>query len=99
MHNKVIPEPLVGSTDQARQMPLYVLDIVESVGKGIRDIHDDDFPVGLALVDESHDSKDFDLLDLTDVANMFADLADIEGVVIAFCLGLCVGLGRVFPCL
>lgn len=95
--NLVDPEPLVGCADETREMPLDVLDVVEFGGKGVADIDDDDFPVGLALVEESHDAEDLYLLDLADVANLFADLADIKGVVVALCLGLLVLLGRVFP--
>lgn len=95
--NLVDPEPLVGCADETREMPLDVLDVVKFGGKGVADIDDDDFPVGLALVEESHDAEDFYLLDLADVANLFADFADIKGIVVTLCLGLLVLLVWVFP--
>jgi hypothetical protein len=90
-------EPLIGGTEQARKMTLDVFDIVEFWGKRVVDVDDDDLPVGLLLVQESHDTQDLDLLDLTSVANNFADLADIEWVVVAFSLGLGMDNIRVFP--
>jgi len=95
----VDPEPLIGSTDQARQVPLDILNVVELGGKGVVDVNDKDLPVGLAFIEQSHDTKNLDLLDLSDIADLLADLADIEGIVITACLGLSVSLGGVLPCL
>lgn len=81
-------EPLRGGTDQAGEVALDVLNVVELGGKGVVDVDDDDLPVGLALVKESHDAKDLDLLDLADVADGLADLTDVEGVVVAVGAGL-----------
>lgn len=78
-------------------MALNILNVVELGCQRVEDIDDDDLPVCLALVKESHDSENLDLLDLTDVANLFANLANIKGVVVALSLGLSVGGGRVFP--
>jgi hypothetical protein len=75
-------EPLVGSSDQTRQVPLDILNVVEPGGKGVVDIDDQDLPVGLALIEQGHDAEDLDLLDLTGVADGLSDLADIEGVVV-----------------
>ena len=91
------PEPLVGCTDEAGEVVLDVLNVVQLGRKGVVDVDDDDLPVGLALVEESHDAEDLDLLDLADVADLLADLADIERVVVALGLGLGVGLVRVLP--
>lgn len=56
-------------------------------------------PVGLAFVEQSHDTKHFDLLDLTNVAYGFTDLADVQGVVVSLGASLGVGGGGVLPCL
>lgn len=94
-----VPEPLVGSTDETRKVPLNVLDVVQFGSKRVQDINDDDFPVGFAFIEKCHDAKDFDLLDLASVSNLFADLTNIEGIIVTFCLGLCVRLIRIFPSL
>ena len=54
-------------------------------------------PVGLTLVDQGHDAEDLDLLDLTNVANLLTDLADIERIVVALGLRLRVEGGGVLP--
>ena len=41
-------EPLVGGTDEAREVTLNILNVVQLVGKGIGDINDNDLPVSLA---------------------------------------------------
>lgn len=92
-------EPLVGRADETGEVPLNVLDVVELGGEGVLDIDDDDLPVGLTLIEESHDTEDLDLLDLTDVANLLTDLADIERVVVTLGLGLSMGLVGVLPSL
>lgn len=80
-------------------MPFDVFDVVELGCKGVQDIDDDDFPVGLALIEKGHDAEDLDLLDLANIADLFADLADIERIIVAFGLGLCMELRRIFPSL
>lgn len=49
------------------------------------------------LIEKSHDTKDLDLLDLTGVANLLTNLADIQGIVITASLGLGVGLCGILP--
>lgn len=44
-------EPLVGSAEETREVALNILDVVELRGQGILDVDDDDFPVGLLLVE------------------------------------------------
>jgi len=78
-------------------VPLDVLDVVQLGGERVENVDDDDFPVGLALIEKSHNTEDLDLLDLANVANLLADLADVEGVVVAAGLGLSVGRSRVLP--
>jgi hypothetical protein len=92
-----LPEPFVRCPDQAREMPLHVLDIIEPGSKGILDVDDDDFPVRLAFVEKSHDTQDLDLLDLTNISDLLADFTDIEGIAVALSFGLSVRLGGVFP--
>jgi len=80
-------------------MPLHIFNIVEFRSKWIGHVHDDDFPIRFAFIEESHDTEYFDLFDLTYVADLFADLADVERVVVAFGFSLDMRLGGVFPCL
>jgi hypothetical protein len=93
------PEPLICGTNQAREVTLNVLDVIELGGKWVLHVDDDNLPVGLALVKKSHDAEHLDLLDLADVANLLADLADVKGVVVTLGLGLGVLSGGVLPCL
>jgi len=72
-------EPLVAGPDQAGEMSLDILNVIELGCKRVVDIDDNDLPVGLALIEKSHDSEDLDLLDLTAVADGLTDLADIKG--------------------
>jgi hypothetical protein len=95
----VDPEPLVCGPDEAREMPLDILNVVQLRGEGVVDIDNDDFPVGLAFIEEGHNSKHLDLLNLTNVAKLLADLTDIQGVVVTTGFGLGVGLIGVFPSL
>ena len=78
-------------------MTLDILDVVQLGGKRVVDVNDEDLPVGLTLIEESHDTEDLDLLDLADVADLFTDLANIERIVVTLGLGLRVLLLRIFP--
>ncbi len=90
-------EPLVGGTEKAGQVALDVLNIVKLGGERVVDVDDDDLPVGLLLVEQSHDTKNLDLLHLTDVADKLADLADVERIIVTLGLGLGVDGVGVFP--
>lgn len=90
-------EPLVGRPQQAREMPLDVFDVVELGRQGIVDVDDNDLPIGLFLVQERHDAKDLDLLDLADISHRLADLAHIERVVVTLGLGLRMHDVGIFP--
>jgi hypothetical protein len=92
-------EPFVGSTEKARKVTLNILNVVELRGKRVVDVNDDDLPVGLLLVEQSHHTKNLDLLDLTGVANKLTDLADIKRVVVTLGLGLGVNNVGVLPSL
>ena len=78
-------------------MALDILDVVELGGKRVVDIDDNDLPVGLLLIEESHNTENLDLLDLTRVANKLTDLADVERVVVTLGLGLGVDDVGVLP--
>lgn len=80
-------------------MALDVLDVVQLGSKRIVDINDNDLPVGLVLVEQGHDTKDLDLLDLAGVADKLANLADVERVVVTLGLGLGVDGVGVLPSL
>lgn len=90
-------EPLVGSTEKARQVALDILNIVELGGKRVVDVDDNDLPVSLLLVEKGHDTEDLDLLDLASVADKLTDLADVERVVVTLGLGLRVDGVGVLP--
>ena len=78
-------------------MSLDILNVIELGCKRVVDIDDNDLPVGLALIEKSHDSEDLDLLDLTAVSDGFSDLADIKGIIVALGFGLGVGGSGVLP--
>jgi hypothetical protein len=90
-------EPLVSGTQETRQASLNILDAVEVGSKSIIDVDDDDLPVGLTLIEKGHDAKNLDLLDLSSVANLLADLANVEGIVVTESLSVLVLVGGVFP--
>jgi len=90
-------EPFVRRPDETREMTLDIFNVIELGSEGILDIHDDDFPIGLAFIEQRHDAEDLDLLDLAYIADLFADFANIEGVVVALGLGLSVRLRWIFP--
>lgn len=90
-------EPLVGGAQQAGQVPLDVLDVVQLGGQRVVDVDHDDLPVRLLLVQQGHDAQHLDLLDLARVADQLADLAHVQRVVVALGLGLRVDDVGVFP--
>lgn len=95
----VDPEPLVGGTDQPGEVSLDVLDIVQSRSERVVDVDNEDFPVGLAFVEERHDTEDFDLLDLANVADGFTNLAHVERVIVTVRASFGVLHVGVLPCL
>ena len=92
-----IPEPLIRRANEPGEVILNILDVVELRRERVVDVDDDDLPVGLTLVEKRHDAENLDLLHLADIADLLADLADIEGIVVTLGLGLRVSLLRVFP--
>jgi hypothetical protein len=97
--NLVDTEPLIGSTEQTGEMAFDILDIVELRSQGVVHVDDDDLPVGLALVEQSHDTEDLDLDDIAGLVDELANLADIQRVVVALGLGLLVNDVGVLPSL
>ncbi len=69
-------------------MPLDVLNIIEFGSERVRNIDHDDFPIGLAFIEECHDAENFNLFDLTNVADLFANLANVKWVIVTLSLGL-----------
>lgn len=90
-------EPLVRGAQQAGEVLLDILDVVQPMSERVVDVDDDDLPVGLLLVQQGHHAQDLHLLDLARVADQLADLADVERVVVALGLGLWVDDVGVLP--
>lgn len=88
--NLVDAEPLVRGTEQTGQVALDVLDVVELGSERVVHVDDHDLPVGLALVEQSHDTKDFDLDDIAGLVDKLADFADVQWIVVTLRLGLLV---------
>lgn len=78
-------------------MALNIFNVVELRSKGVVNVNDNDLPVGLFLIEQSHHTENLDLLDLTGVADELTNLADVERVVVTLGLGLGVDGIRVFP--
>ena len=95
----VDPEPLVGRADKAREVPLDILNVVELASKRVIDVDDDDFPVRLALIKQCHHAEHFHLLDLASVADLLANLAHVQRVVVTLGLGVRVSRSGVLPSL
>ena len=90
-------EPFIRRAEEAWQVALNVLDVVQLRRERVVDVDDHDLPVCLFFVEEGHHAEDFDLLDLACIADELADLADVEGVVVALGFGLGVDDVGVFP--
>jgi hypothetical protein len=80
-------------------MTLNILNIVQLGRERVLDVDDEDLPVGLPFIKESHDAEDFNLFNLPYITHLFADLADVQRIVVAVGLGLAVLLSRIFPSL
>ena len=86
--NLIDAEPLVGGAEKTGQVTLDILDVVELGGQGVVHVDDDDLPVRLTLVEQSHDTEDLDLDDISGLVDELANLAHVERVVVAVGLGL-----------
>jgi hypothetical protein len=80
-------------------MTLDILNVVQLGRERVLDVDDKDLPVGLTFIEKGHDAEDFDLLNLPYITHLFANLADIQRIVVAVGLGLAVLLRRIFPSL
>jgi hypothetical protein len=80
-------------------MTLDILNIVQLGRERVLDVDDEDLPVGLAFIEESHDAEDFNLLNLAYITHLFANLADVQRIVVAVGLGLAVLPSRILPSL
>jgi len=69
-------------------MALDVLNVVQLGRERVLDVDDEDLPVGLAFIEESHDPENFNLLNLAYITHLFADLAYVQWIVVAVGLGL-----------
>lgn len=78
-------------------MALDVLNVVELGSNGVVHVNDNDLPVSLLLVEQSHDAENLDLLDLSGVSDKLADLANVERVIVTLGFGLRVSDVGVFP--
>lgn len=78
-------------------MAFNILDVVQSGSQRIVDINDDDLPVRLLLIEQSHHAKNLDLFDLTTGGHKLPDFTDVERVVIPFSFCFRVDCVRVFP--
>lgn len=78
-------------------MTLNILDIIELRSQRVVDINDNDLPVGLLLVEQSHNTENLDLLHLTWESNQLTDFTDIQWIIVALGLGLGVDNVGVLP--
>jgi hypothetical protein len=80
-------------------MTLDVFNVVQLGRERVLNVDDEDFPVGFAFVEKGHDAEDLDLLDLSDISHLFSDLANVQRIVVASGLGLCMLLIGILPSL
>ena len=80
-------------------MSLDIFDVIQLGCERILNVDDYDLPVCFSFIEKSHDTEDFDLLDLPDVADLFADLTNIKRIIITLCLCFRMGLSGIFPSL
>jgi len=74
-----------------------IFDVVQLGSERIGNIDDDDLPVCLTLIEESHDTEDLDLFDLAGETDLFTDLANVEGIIVTLGLGFRVRVVGVLP--
>lgn len=80
-------------------MTLNILNIVQLGRKRVLDVDDKDLPIGLAFIKKGHYAEDFNLLNLPYITHLFADLADVQRIVVAVGLGLGVLVSGILPSL
>ncbi|KAH3663826.1 hypothetical protein OGAPHI_005229 [Ogataea philodendri] len=97
VRNLVDSEPLVGGSEQAWKVFLDILNVVQLGGQWVVDVDDNDLPVGLTFVQQSHDTKNLDLLDLARVGNVLTDLTNVQWIVVSGSPCFWVGHSWVLP--
>jgi len=93
----VDPEPLVCGSDETGQVTFDIFDVVQLGSEGVGNVYNNDLPVGLTLIEEGHDTENLDLFDLASETDLFANLANVEGVVVTLGLGFGVRVVGVLP--
>jgi len=99
VRNFVNAEPLVCGAEEAWEVTFDIFDVVELGSQRVFHVDDNDLPIRLFFVKESHDAKNLDLLDLTGFCNELTDLADVEWIIVPLGFGLRVNDVRVLPSL
>jgi hypothetical protein len=99
LRDLVHAKPILHRIQQSRHQPIDIVNIINFRSQRIRHIDGDDLPVCFALVENDYCAQNLDGLDLPRVGDFRADLAYVEGVVVATALGVGVCGGGVFPCL
>jgi hypothetical protein len=95
----VVLEPFVESCGDAGAVFFDVCDCVHVWCDRVIDVDHHDLPVRLAAVVGSNAAQDFGLSDLAKVARVFADVEEVDGVVVAFFVNEIVLDVGVLPCL
>lgn len=95
----VNPEPFICGSDETWEVPLDILNVIELGSQGIVDVDDNHFPICLSFIKQGHNTEDLDLFNLTGIAKLLANLANVERVIITMCLCLCMDLCGIFPSL
>jgi len=90
-------KPLVRGSDETGQMTFDVFDVVQLGSERVGNVDNNDLPISLALVEEGHDTENLDLFDLANVTDLFADLANVEGVIVTLGFGFRVRVVGVLP--
>jgi hypothetical protein len=92
-------EPFIGGPQETGKVTFDILNVVEFRSQGIVYVNDNDLPVGLLLVKESHDTENLNLLDLAYISDQLTNLTNIKRIVVALGLGLGVDGVWILPCL
>ena len=90
---------LIRCTEKSREMSFDVFDVIQFGGERIIHVNSDEFPICFSLVEKCHCSKNFDLFDLSWISDFFANLANINWVIVAFCFGFRMCMIWILPCL
>jgi hypothetical protein len=86
-------------TEKSREMSFDIFDVIKFGSERIIHVNSDEFPICFSLVEKCHCSKNFDLFDLSWISDFFANLADINWVIVTFCLGFRMCMIWILPCL